>query len=278
MMSFLKSIEYELADMLRLDKELSLDPLTPERYVIVTKHKGDNCYYVNIRKKKEGRESVYLGDVTSERLKMMARSSYKHELKKLVRHNIKVLQKLFKEYRRYGREDVLAKLSPCLHDVMFDTDFDQVMKDLRKWMLEDYEKNPREFPKAKIYAKDGRRVRSKGECIIYNLLLDAGIPFRYDSVIELKRKNKFGELETYYESPDFLIRCPDGKGIIIEHAGLLTSSQYAMDLANKLQAYQLNGYMLGYTLFVTSDTVDGGIDSQEISNLINCIREHFPYI
>ena len=278
MTSFLKSIEAELTYQIRLQNELEVDTLEPVKYVIGTKQVKGKRYYIHLKTVDGKRVVDYLGDADSERLKVMARSSYKHELKKLVRHNIKVLQKALKEYRRFGREDVLAKLSPCLHDVMFDTDFDQDMKNLRKWMLEDYKKNPREFPKAKIYAKDGRRVRSKGECIIYNLLLDAGIPFRYDSVIELKRKNKFGDLETYYESPDFLIRCPDGKEIIIEHAGLLTSPQYAMDLANKLQAYQLNGYMLGHTLFVTNDTVDGGIDSQEINVIINCIKIHFPYL
>ena len=278
MTSFFKTTEEELAYLNRVQENIDKDPLEPRRYAVAQRKVRNNCYYVSI-KTVDGKQVVdYLGDANSERLKMMARSSYKHELKKLVRHNIKVLQKALKEYRRFGREDVLAKLSPCLHDVMFDTDFDVVMRDLRKWMMEDYNKNPREFPKAKIFAKDGRRVRSRGECIIYNLLLDLGIPFRYDSVIELKRKNKFGDLETYYESPDFLIRCPDGKEIIIEHAGLLSSSQYAMDLANKLQAYQLNGYMLGQTLFVTSDTVDGGINSQEISILIDRIREHFPYL
>jgi hypothetical protein len=62
-----------------------------------------------------------------------------------------------------------------------------------------------------------------------------GIPFRYDAVIELKRLNRFGNIETYKESPDFLIKCPGGKLIIIEHAGLLNSSQYTTALAEKSQ-------------------------------------------
>lgn len=77
---------------------------------------------------------------------------------------------------------------------------------------------------------------------------------------------------------DFLIMCPDGSQIIIEHAGKLTSMQYAETLARKLQMYQLNNYSLGYTLFVTSDDVTGGIDSEEIDKIIKIIRARFPYM
>ena len=80
------------------------------------------------------------------------------------------------------------------------------------------------------------------------------------------------------DSPDFQIKCPDGSYILIEHAGMLNKYQYALDLAGKLQTYGLNGYILGYTLFVTSDTVDGGIDSHEIERLITLIRARFPYL
>ena len=64
----------------------------------------------------------------------------------------------------------------------------------------------------------------------------------------------------------------------IEHAGKLTSMQYADDLAKKLQTYQLCGYYLGYSLFVTSDDIDGGIDSSEIKRVIEIIRGNFPYL
>ena len=93
-----------------------------------------------------------------------------------------------------------------------------------------------------------------------------------------KRKNSYGEIEEYSESPDFLIKCPDGSDIIIEHAGMLTLAQYATDLAHKLQIYQLNGYFMGYSLFVTSDDAEGGIDSQEINKIIDCIKLRFPYL
>ena len=197
---------------------------------------------------------------------------------KIVKHNIKVLQKVIRSYRSYSKPDIIAKLSPCLHDLQFKTEFDNIMKELREWAKADYERNPKPFKGGVIRAKDGTRVRSRAECIIYNLLLELGIPFRYDPNMKFKKMNKDGELEEYYESPDFLIKCPDGTYIIIEHAGLLTLAQYADDLARKLQIYQLNGYWIGRSLFVTSENADGGIDSQQISILLEQIRMRFPYL
>lgn len=275
---FFRSIEIELANLVQLEKNLLEDPLVPEKCVITTRRTDNRCYYVRIKTLNGKRKVKYIGDANSEELHKMARSSYKHELMALVRNNIKVLKKVLAEYSAYSRADVLAKLSPCLQDVLFNTDFDIVMKKLKEWATDDYKRNPAPFKGGVIRAKNGTRVRSKSECVIYNLLLEAGIPFRYDSVIELKRKNKYGEVETFYESPDFLIKCPNGKLIIIEHAGILASIQYTNDLSNKLQTYQLNGYRLGYTLFVTNDDINGGVDSQEISDIIDYIKMWFPYM
>lgn len=278
MTSFLKSINEELTYLTSLDKELENDSVIPKRYAVLLKSHDDKDYYWDITKTAEKTKPVYLGDADSTKLHTIARSSYKKELMKIVKHNIKILKKAVRGYRSYKKSDIIAKLSPCLHDLEFKTEFDSIMKELREWAEADYERNPAPFKGGVIRAKDGTRVRSRAECIIYNLLLEAGVPFRYEPVLKFKRMNKNGEVEEYSESPDFLIKCPDGSFIIIEHAGLLTLAQYADDLARKLQIYQLNGYWIGRTLFVTSEDYDGGIDSQQISILISCIRERFPYL
>ena len=61
-------------------------------------------------------------------------------------------------------------------------------------MHETYEKNPREYPRTVNIAKDGTRVRSKSECIVYNALLDAGIPFRYDPVMSFRIVDSDGRI------------------------------------------------------------------------------------
>ena len=48
-------------------------------------------------------------------------------------------------------------------------------------------------------------MRSKGECIWYNLMLERGILFRYDCAVEII--DQYGNTKTLY--PDFLIMCLD---------------------------------------------------------------------
>lgn len=274
----MKSIKTELEHLTKLLSELERDPVVPKRFAIVAERKRNKMYYMNVKTSDGKRTYEYIGNSDSDRLCTMARASYKKELLQIVKHDIKVLKNAIDNFQQYGRAGILAKLSPCLSNVEFDMEFDADMKELKRWAEEEYEKNSKPFQRAVIRAKDGTRVRSRAECIIYNMLLDIGIPFRYDPVLKLKIKNEYGEIEEIEKSPDFLIKCPDGSLTIIEHAGLLTSKQYALDLANKLQLYQLNGYSLGYSLFVTGEDADGGIDSQVINDIINCVRLHFAYL
>ncbi|MBR2548020.1 MAG: hypothetical protein IKF07_07520 [Eubacterium sp.] len=277
MTSFLNSINIELENLIQLEYELNNDPVVPKKVVVRSSKRNNKTYYYQITSSST-KKQVYLGDASSGKLHALARSSYKKELLRLVKRNIKILKKALNDYCPYCKDDILAKLSPCLRTVQFDSNFDTIMEDLRKWASADYVKNQKPFQGPVILAKDGTRVRSKSECIIYNLLLDAGIPFRYDPVLKFRRKNAHGEYVEYVESPDFQIMCPDGSFILIEHAGLLNNPQYAVDLATKLQIYQLNGYFLGRDLFITSDTVDGGINSSQIESIIDLIRARFPYL
>lgn len=278
MTSFIESINTELNNLVRLDNELIDDPVVPEKHTFAISNPHNREYFYHITSVDGKIKRIYLGNANSPKLHQLARSSYKKELMKIVRHNIKILKKLLNDYKSYSKSDVLAKLSPCLHSVQFETNFDSVMLDLQKWAKAEYKKNSLPFKDQVILAKDGTRVRSKSECIIYNELLDAGIPFRYDPVLIFRKKNQYGEYEEVQESPDFQIKLPDGSYILIEHGGFLESIQYATTLANKIQLYQLNGYILGYSLFVTSDTINGGINSAQIEQLIQFVCSRFAYL
>ena len=149
--------------------------------------------------------------------------------------------------------------------------FDQRYEEIRKWAEAPYSKNTHPFPKAEIYAKDGTRVRSKGECIWYNLMLERGILFRYDCAIEIV--DRYGNTKTLY--PDFLILCFDGTFILIEHLGRVGDLAYAMDFGEQSYWYFQEDFILGKNYFVTSDDPDYGTDSQMIARLVDCIEEMF---
>ena len=274
MTSFLNQLSQELFNMKTELQKLRQDPVKPEKINIISKKENNKFYYYKGAKNKTKR--TYLGGADSIKLKNVLASSYKAVLMEDLKENIKLLETVYSRYIPYNKEHVIGQLSPCVQDLDFINAGNMIMTELYTWMHEPYEKNPKEFPKAIIIAKDGTRVRSKSECIIYNALYDAGIPFRYDPVLKFRVTGTDGNIVTIKKSPDFQIKCPDGSEILVEHGGLLRADSYAVDLASKIQLYLTNGYIIGETLFVTSDDVSGGIDSAEIEKLIELLSMRFP--
>lgn len=230
-------------------------------------------FYKNNNSPKSKR--TYIGKIESDKMQSLMQSSYKYYLLHILHHNVQVLKNALDNLLPFDNKYILGLMSPCVRNQPFKYPFVTTLGKMQTWAKEEYERNPLPFPDRIILAKDGTRVRSKSECIIYNMLLTTGIPFRYDPLLEFTIINAYGQKETITKSPDFQIILPDGSFILIEHAGLLSSHKYVTDLAEKLQIYQLNNYILGYTLFVTSDTIDGGIDSKQINKIIEIISSHY---
>jgi hypothetical protein len=107
-------------------------------------------------------------------------------------------------------------------------------------------------------------VRSKSELTIANELIHQGIEFDYEKEIEIGGKKKL---------PDFTFVDAGGDAIIWEHLGMLNVPSYKRAWERKLAFYESNGYHLGENLFTTKDTEQGGIDSTEIVNTIDEIKE-----
>ena len=276
-MSFLSdAIEKEIELLSCIRENLSKDMIKPKNTAIISRQPFKSKYYYRVDKKTK--KQIYLGKADSKKLLNTVQSAYKLALRDMVKHNMKLLLSFKREYKDLTESNVMSHLSPCVKDISVPNNYLPDMKQLYEWAEEHYKKNSAPFGKKVIRAKDGTRVRSKSECIIYNALLDSGVPFRYDPILTFKRINKYGEIEYIEKAPDFQIKCPDGSFILIEHGGLITSADYTEDLVSKVQLYLLNGYIIGYSLFVTGDSVDGGIDSYEINKLISLIKLRFQML
>ena len=102
---------------------------------------------------------------------------------------------------------------------------------------------------------DGTIVRSKSELIIYELLLQYHITFRYEKPVMIDG--------TEYR-PDFTILLPDGKVIYWEHAGMMTKEEYRNRHKKKMDVFESAGIVPWDNLIVTYDDKNGNIN-------INCI-------
>ncbi len=139
--------------------------------------------------------------------------------------------------------------------------FYTLTEELERWATEPYDRLE-EYPEAlNVQTISGAFVRSKSESMIYSMLVQKGIPFRYECKI------KIGEREVY---PDFMIRHPaNGKLILWEHFGLCDDPEYQSTMFTKLARYLRNGYIPGTNLIITFETKNSPLSQSLIHDIIN---------
>lgn len=107
----------------------------------------------------------------------------------------------------------------------------------------------------------GDLVRSKSEVIIANMLFEAGIEYEYEKELDLG--------EDGIRIPDFTIEdAESGLCFYWEHCGMLGDAAYNRHWQEKKALYEKHGIMEGENLIVSKDSINGGIDSNEIKCLI----------
>ena len=257
MNEFIEALKREQKRILRL-ADLTADvEKCDELGVLILNRRGSKTYCY---KRDDEVAKRYIGMADSEAAKQFVRNRYLKEKRSRIITDQQLVEKMMREYQDYSFEAVMAAL-PASYKAIANEDFnDQRYEEIKAWANADYPVNPAPFSNAEIYARDGRRVRSKGEGLHLNTLLDLGIPYRYDCLMKFKDQNgRIREL-----SPDVLIQCFNHQLVIIEHAGMLSDPAYAVRFGEKCHIYLQNGFVLGKNFFVTSDDKYGGTDSEAI--------------
>lgn len=143
-----------------------------------------------------------------------------------------------------------------------------------KWKkeMEEYKKTFAPFrPDELIHrTRDGQYVRSKGEALIYNFLLDLDVTFIYELPLVIKNNYKNGLI-----LPDFTILSElDFKSVIyIEHQGKMESNNYRNKFIESVYKYWSNDYIPERDVFFTFDLPNGGFDDSPIKSIVErCIR------
>lgn len=257
----------------RIQRLIDLSTLSDDRRgSLCLQKRGRKTYaYERWQKQGEPERRVYLGPLDSEPVRELCSARYQRQRLGILRSNQKLLQKLEQEYQPYDYESIISRMPTAYQRVPGGNFFDQRYEEIREWANADYPKNTYPFPSAENYAVDGTRLRSKGECIFYNLLQERGILFRYDCEIEII--DKLGNPKIL--CPDFMILCFDGTIIIVEHLGRMGELRYSLDYGERCYWYFQEGFVLGINFFVTSDDPNYGTDSQMISRVVDRIEELF---
>ena len=181
---------------------------------------------------------------------------------KILKTNQKVLTSLIEKYEPFPNEVVSGSMNPDHYLLIKDT-VPNTKEAVMEWKTAGYEKNMNRTDASVQRTLCGIMVRSKSEAIIADQLYNHGIPFRYESLIDINEK-------AYY--PDFTILHPRTlKQIVWEHFGMMSNPSYRYNAFKKLSVYSDGGLKLDTDLIVTFEWNDSPLDPLYVSAII----EHF---
>lgn len=237
---------------------------------VCRRRKGELAYFVQKRVIKEGtirKCNKFIGNEFDPKVQKIKASRFNGEMLKRLVKDRKLLEKMKDKFQDYKPCTIVKALPQAYRDLPDQCFTDERLEELKSWAAERYRANGHDFPKVANITVTGEKVRSKGEVIIYNMLVYYGIPFRYECRLDLV--NEDGTKETRY--PDFVIELADGSLLIWEHAGGLGDAGYFDIFCNKLKLYYNNGITLGDNLIVTADK-KGSTMNAEVADAI--IKEY----
>ncbi len=169
---------------------------------------------------------------------------------------VAVLEEALAKLPEDGLEHDLLKLL-SRHKELSQAQIEQLLvpAETASWEAGPYEHYTKYADKKTQVTSRGLHVRSKSEVLIAEALYDAGIPFRYEQVLNIGP-------DEY--APDFTILRADGKVIFWEHCGRMFEQRYFDSHFRKLRAYYGAGVVPWKNLILTYDSLDGDIDLREI--------------
>ena len=248
----------------------SMESLSFPHYsgTMVCKFTGGQFRYYRqlINKQTQKRTQQPIG--TSENIEVINRKKIKYikTLLKKLNTNLILLETVYPKFQEYEPEKIIEQMSSSYRDID-EVNYPTNNQDNQTKPTLNFKSENINYPLKNTanITVTGQYVRSKGEVIIYNLLTSYGIPFIYEHAIKLETKE--GQIVTRY--PDFEIKLT--RPLYWEHFGYLDDGNYSESVRNKLQLYHRNRITIGDNLILTSDRIDGTINSQMIDEIIRNI-------
>ncbi len=206
--------------------------------------------------------TIFIGDHNSPEVKAIQHNRFCKEKVKILKKNIAALTKCMEKFSCYTQEAVNNVLPAAYR-------MPQTVPNatVRSKKSAKNSQNSLFFPTKNIsITVDGSKVKSKGEALIYNLLLHYDVDFEYEKRLLLLDEN--GVQVQFY--PDFTI-FNDNDEIYWEHFGMLDDPNYLERQMHKIRIFQNNGITIGDRLIVTSDRYDRSINTEAIGNIIKAV-------
>ncbi len=222
----------QIAELETLIKQLKDDIYIAPEGTIHTHQGSQRNYYYHV-------SSVgtrqYLSPENTELITSLAQKRYNQQLLKIAIQNQRYLEKRF-PIEPPSLESAFEKIPDALKPFI-QTNYLPANEFAKRWFSEPYTGLPFEEEQSEYVNQNGQSMRSKSEYIISNILIQLGLPYKYEKPLTIGRT-------TFY--PDFTILDINQKvEVYYEHFGLMSNSEYATKALRKIATYEQAGFFMG---------------------------------
>lgn len=208
----------------------------------------------------ENHKGTYIPQKDIQFAKKLAQSEYDRKLLEKARKELNIIQNVISRYQPDNLYSVYDKMTSSRQDIIES----RIKSDIQyraEWEAVSYTGNSFENSRNEIYSDRGERVRSKSEKIIADMLLKMNIPYKYECPLYLKGKG--------IVYPDFTVLCMSRREeMYYEHFGMMDDAGYVNRNLPKIDFYERNGYLLGDRLFVTFETTEQPLSTENLRILL----------
>lgn len=261
--SYLKEIKSRCSsESRRLDQ---LKDYSHQKLRLTHNRSGKEYYYVYVPERKGYK---YLGNCDNNDVNRIKEAHYLQLSISKLQHEIQLIENMLSMDEDLSYEHINGELNKAYRNARISQpkSMSVIAKEWKE-SKEEYKRSIPPFrPEELIHkTRDGSYVRSKGEALIYNYLLELGVTFVYEYPLTIRQ----GYKETLLR-PDFMILSEtDYKTVIFfEHQGMMNDTLYRDRFKEKVYKYWINNYLPERDVFFTFDLPNGGFDDTPIKSIL----------
>lgn len=252
----------EINKLIKLKQKIKNSLLTfPEGKLNIKTERGIPRYYRCIKNEDEETKLIYIKMKDISLAQTLAQKDYYKKALTYINKKLKYFEYSKKILDQGDLIDIYNNLSPVRKSLV--TPVEPIWEEqVDAWYKKNYEKPDSKYDNLKLATKNGEFVRSKTERFMADFFFDNGIKYKYEKIIYLEG---YGPA-----SSDFTFLSPYTKEEIYwEHFGMVDNPEYALNMVKKINAYQMNGYVIGKNLIVTFESSKEVLNLNIVKSLVN---------
>lgn len=135
----------------------------------------------------------------------------------------------------------------------------------REWLKVTYPMKAFNETEPLLLTSSGKRVRSKSEIIIAQILDEMKVPYRYEYPLKM---SGFGKTNVIVHPDFYCLNVRTRKEYVWEHFGMLDLPDYAENAVKKITLYEKNGIISGKNFIFTLETKNTPVTVDSVKKVV----------